>query len=720
MAESLSGTIERVTFHNPENGFAVLRIDCGGKRGLVTVVGHMPQVVEGEAITAEGEWVNDPSHGRQFKAEQLRLTPPSSTEGIERFLASGLIKGIGKKYAQKIVKVFGERTLQVIDESPAFLQEIKGLSAQRVELIRESWSQHKAVRDIVMFLHGHGIGTALAVRIYKTYGAKAVEMIKENPYHLAADVWGVGFKTADQLAMKLGTPRDSPHRARAALSHVLKELSLDGHVGYPEEQVIARTAELIDVNQSLVGGAVELAKTAKELVRDAGGGETWLYLTALFRAEVGVARAIRDLQSGRHPLRATDLETALHDVERKMGLELAPKQRDAIREAATKKLLVITGGPGTGKTTIVRGILEIFDDAGLDCALAAPTGRAAKRLSETTRREAKTIHRLLEYEPAAGGFKRDEEEPLKLDLLIVDEASMMDISLAHALLRAVPLNACVVFVGDVDQLPSVGPGTVLKDLIASKVVPVVRLTEIFRQAEQSWIVRAAHRVNEGQLPESAPPNSGDFYFIEADDPATVLDRILTVVRERIPARFGFDPFRDIQVLTPMHNSELGTKNLNARLQELLNPKKTGPEVKRPAWTFRKGDKVLQTRNNYEKNVFNGDIGRVHEIDEDEQELIVDYDGELVTYSFDELDELLLAFAMTVHKSQGSEYPAVVMPVHTQHFVMLQRNLLYTAVTRGKKLVVLVGTRRALGLAVQRHDTARRYSGLCRRLQRVEE
>jgi exodeoxyribonuclease V alpha subunit len=717
MAESLSGTIERVTFHNPENGFAVLRIDSGGKLGLVTVVGHMPQVVEGEAITAEGEWVNDPSHGRQFKAEQLRLTPPSSVEGIERFLASGLIKGIGKKYASKIVKVFGERTLKVIDESPTFLQEIKGLSAQRIEMIRESWNQHKAVRDIVMFLHGHGIGTALAVRIYKSYGNHAVEMIKENPYRLAADVWGVGFQTADQLAVKLGTPRDSPYRARAALSHVLKELSFDGHVGYPEEQVIERTAALIDVNQSLVAGAVELAKTAKELVRDANGGDTWLYLTPLFRAEVGVARSVRDLQAGRHPLRIADLESALREVEQAIGLELAPKQREAIREAATRKLLVITGGPGTGKTTIVRGILEIFNDAGLECALTAPTGRAAKRLSETTRREAKTIHRLLEFDPAAGGFKRDEEEPLQLDLLIVDEASMMDISLAHALLRAVPLNACVVFVGDVDQLPSVGPGTVLKDLIGSEVVPVVRLTEIFRQAEQSWIVRAAHRVNEGRLPESAPPNGGDFYFIEAEDPATVLDRILTVVHERIPARFGFDPFRDIQVLTPMHNSELGTKNLNVRLQELLNPKKSGPEVKRPGWTFRKGDKVLQTRNNYEKNVFNGDIGRVLEIDEDEQELVVDYDGELVTYSFDELDELLLAFAMTVHKSQGSEYPAVVMPVHTQHFVMLQRNLLYTAVTRGKKLVVLVGTRRALGLAVQRHDTGRRYSGLCRRLQR---
>jgi exodeoxyribonuclease V alpha subunit len=496
-------------------------------------------------------------------------------------------------------------------------------------------------------------------------------------------------------------------------------LSLEGHVGYPEEQVIERTATLIDVNQSLVAGAVELARQAKELVRDANSGETWLYLTPLFHAEVSVAKAVRLLQEGPHPLRVRSIDDALQKVEQRMGIELAPLQREAIRQATTQKMLVITGGPGTGKTTIVRGILEIYADRGLRCALAAPTGRAAKRLSETTGREAKTIHRLLEYDPAYGGFKRGNEELLDLELLIVDEASMVDIVLMNALLQAVPMNACVVFVGDVDQLPSVGPGTVLKDLIASKVVPVVRLTEIFRQAERSWIVRAAHRVNEGEMPESAPPNGGDFYFIEADDPAVVLDRMLTVVHERIPARFGFDPFRDIQVLTPMHNSELGTKNLNAQLQELLNPKKAGPEVKRPGWTFRLGDKVLQTRNNYEKDVFNGDIGRVHEIDEDEQELTVEYDGRLVTYSFDELDELLLAFAMTVHKSQGSEYPAVVMPVHTQHFVMLQRNLLYTAVTRGKKLVVLIGTRRALGLAVQRHDTGKRYSGLCRRLQRVD-
>ncbi|HEY1861739.1 MAG TPA: ATP-dependent RecD-like DNA helicase, partial [Gemmataceae bacterium] len=647
MAETLAGTIERVTFHNPENGFAVLRVDTGGRRGLATVVGHMPEVVEGEAITAEGEWVQDRDHGLQFKAEHLRVTPPTSAEGIEKFLASGLIKGIGKKFAQKIVKVFGERTLQVIDESPTFLQEIKGMTPRRIEQIRESWNKNKAVRGIVLFLYGHDIGTARALRIYKTYGDNAIALIKENPYRLAADVSGVGFQTADQLAGKLGIARDSPYRARAALSHVLKELSLDGHVGYPEEKVIERTAALIEVNQSLVAGAVGLAKDARELVRDTTGGETWLYLTALYHAEVGVAKAVHMLQQGPHPLRRADVEASLKEVEQTIGLELAPKQREAIQQATTQKLMVITGGPGTGKTTIVRGILEVFCDHGLSCELAAPTGRAAKRLSETTGQEARTIHRLLEYDPKFGGFRRGQDEQLEMDLLIVDEASMMDILLMNALLRAVPMNACVVFVGDVDQLPSVGPGTVLKDLIASKVVPVVRLTEIFRQAEQSWIVRAAHRVNEGDMPESAPPNGGDFYFIEAQEPAAVLDRILKVVHERIPARYGFDPFRDVQVLTPMHNSELGTKNLNACLQELLNPKKAGPEIKRLGFTFRIGDKVLQTKNNYEKEVFNGDIGRIVKIDEEEQEVVVDFDGRKVEYSYEELDELLLAFAMTV-------------------------------------------------------------------------
>jgi exodeoxyribonuclease V alpha subunit len=461
---------------------------------------------------------------------------------------------------------------------------------------------------------------------------------------------------------------------------------------------------------------VELERNAGDLVREPGGEEPWLYLKPLFLAELGLARCLHRLREGDHPLPALDVDAALQWVEKRMGLELAATQRDAIAQATRQKVLVVTGGPGTGKTTIVRGILEVFSAKGLRCALCAPTGRAAKRLTETTGREAKTIHRLLEFDPALGGFKRDAANPLDCDLLVMDEASMVDVVLAYQLVRAVPARACLVLVGDVDQLPSVGPGTVLRDLIASKVVPVARLTQIFRQAGQSWIVRAAHAVNQGEMPESAPAGSGDFYFVEAATPEAILDRIVTMVRDRIPTRFGLDPLRDVQVLTPMNRSELGARNLNVRLQEVLNPPRGGLQVQSLGRTFRAGDKVLQTQNNYQREVFNGDVGRILRIDEAEREIVVDFDGKEVAYDFGELDELAQAFAMTVHKAQGSEYPAVVMPLHPQHFLMLQRNLLYTALTRGKRLVVLVGSRKALELAVSRQDTGRRYSALCRRLQ----
>ncbi|HZT81576.1 MAG TPA: ATP-dependent RecD-like DNA helicase, partial [Gemmataceae bacterium] len=572
----------------------------------------------------------------------------------------------------------------------------------------------------MVFLQSHGIGTARAVRIYKTYGEQALELVRANPYRLAADVWGFGFQTADELAQRLGIDRASPLRARAALRYVLQQLSAEGHVGYPEDGVIDRTAELTGIDRAVVGDAVADGQRADELVREPGGEEPWLYLKPLFLAELGVARSLHGLGAGPHPLAGLDVEAALARVEDRIGLELAPSQRDAIRRAVAEKVLVITGGPGTGKTTLVRGILEAFALRGRRCALCAPTGRAAKRLSETTGREAKTIHRLLEFDATLGGFKHDRDRPLDLDLLVVDEASMVDVALMNKLVQAVPRPACLVLVGDVDQLPSVGPGTVLADVIASGAVPVVRLTEIFRQAGASWIVRAAHAVNGGEMPESAPAGQGDFYFVEPDDPQAVLDRIVTMVRDRIPARFGLDPFRDVQVLTPMNRSELGTTHLNARLQAVLNPPRGGPQVERFGWTFRAGDKVIQTQNDYDKDVFNGDIGRVSDINTHEQELTVEFDGRPVVYDFGELDELALAFACTIHKAQGSEYPAVVIPLHTQHFVMLQRNLLYTGITRGKKLVVLVGSRKALSAAVQRRDSAQRYSALGRRLREMSE
>ncbi len=719
MAEKLHGAVERVTFHSAETGYAVLRVVPRGKRGIVTVVGKLVSVCAGEQIEATGSWVFDPQHGEQFRADEVRLAPPSTVEGIEKYLGSGLVKGIGPKYARKIVEVFGERTLQVIDESPSFLKEVKGIGAARIARIRESWREQRAVRDIMIFLQEHGLGTARAVRIYKTYGDQAVSIVRANPYRLATDIWGVGFKTADELGRRLGIDPASPQRARAALRFTLQQLGHEGHVGCPEELVIAATLQGVpDLPENVVRQAVEELRKEGEVVREPGD-PPWLYLKPLFLAELGIARAIHKLQQADHPLPRFDVDEAIRRVEQRMGLELADNQRRALHAATRDKVLVITGGPGTGKTTLVRGILELFSSRGLRCSLCAPTGRAARRLSETTGREARTIHRLLEFDAALGGFKRTDVHPLDLDLLVVDETSMVDVSLMNNLLRAVPPHACVVLVGDVDQLPSVGPGTVLADLIASRVPGVVRLTQIFRQASQSWIVRAAHAIKEGELPGSAPPGgAGDFYFIEADAPGTIIDRLLTVVRERIPRAFGLDPVRDVQVLTPMNRSELGTQALNQRLQQALNPPGAGPRVERFGWSFHVGDKVMQTQNNYTREVFNGDVGRVARIDEAERELVVDFDGREVVYDFGELDEVALCWACTTHKAQGSEYPAVVMPLHTQHFKMLQRNLLYTAVTRGRRLVVLVGSRQALELAVRNVDTARRYSLLERRLRQA--
>jgi exodeoxyribonuclease V alpha subunit len=718
MADHLSGTIERVTFHNAENGFVVLRVEVPGFRMPITVIGQTPRAVAGEFVEAAGKWIDDPDFGKQFKAESLRILPPSTVEGIEKYLGSGLVKGIGKHYAKKIVAVFGARTLDIISESPTFLKEIKGIGSKRIQQIRESWRQQKAVRDIMVFLQSHGLGTAHAVRIYKTYGDRALDIVKSNPYRLADEVWGIGFQTADQLALKLGFDRQALPRAQAALRYVLQEASSDGHCALPEEALWQDAEQKTGISLAILREASAKLVEVRELKREAElTPEPWLYLLPLYHAESGVAHRLHELCHGAHPLPAIDFDAAVAWIESKMSMTLAPSQRAALREAFANKVLVLTGGPGVGKTTLVRGILEIYHAKKLRVRLCAPTGRAAKRLSESTGQAALTIHRLLEFDHR--GPQRHRDHLLELDLLIVDEMSMVDITLMHQLLLALPASACVLLVGDADQLPSVGPGCVLADILASKVIPAVRLTEIFRQAQESGIVRAAYRIHEGELPESAPADKlGDFYFIEADSPAVIQERIITMIRDRIPARFGLDPFQDVQVLTPMNRSELGVKSLNERLQAILNPPEAqeGPEVARFGGVFRIGDKVMQKRNNYMKEVFNGDVGRIRAIDADDQELTVDYDGRAVVYEFDELDELKLAYALTIHKSQGSEYAAVIVPLHTQHYLLLQRNLLYTAVTRGRKLVVLIGSRNALTLAVQRANTARRYSALERRLQ----
>ena len=718
MPENLTGLIDRVTFHNPESGFAVLRVQVNGRADLVTVIGSTTSVTAGEHVEASGRWVIDRQHGPQFKADELKTTHPSSAEGIEKYLASGAIRSVGPKLAARIVAAYQERTLDIFEETPDFLLHIHGIGAERLKRIRQSWEEQKEVRKLMLFLTEHGITSGRAVRIYRTYGHEAIAKIKANPYQLADDIRGIGFKTADELAAKLGIDRNSPYRARAAVLYTLQELAGDGHCGFPESGVVEQTTKLVEIDQQIVETAVRACLQDRCVIREDVDGEPWLYLASLQRAEVGLAQSILRIASAQpHPLPRIIVEKAITWVEQRLGIQLAMGQQEAIRQACQHKLLVITGGPGVGKTTLVRSILEIFAAKGLKCVLTAPTGRAAKRLSETTQRTAKTIHRLLEFDPATGDFKKNQQRPLTGDLFVLDEMSMVDVVLGHQFMRAVPSEACVILVGDVDQLPSVGPGSVLADLIASHVVPVVRLTEIFRQAAQSQIVTAAYAVNHGQMPQlSASEELTDFYFVEADEPEAIQDLLVRLVKERIPTRFGFDPKADIQVLTPMNRSLLGARNLNQVLQEAINPGDDGPEVERFGWTFRIGDRVIQTENNYNRDVFNGDLGVIEKINRIEQVLRVDFEGRPVEYDFGDLDELSLAYVLSIHKSQGSEFPCVVIPVHTQHYLMLQKNLFYTAITRGKKLVVFVGAKKALAIAVRRADTKQRHTTLKKRLQ----
>jgi len=715
--EVLAGLVERVTFHNADNGFCVLRVKARAHRDLVTIVGHAAIISAGEWITASGEWFNDHTHGQQFKAQFMRTSAPTSIEGIEKYLGSGMIRGIGPVYAKKMVKAFGETVFDVIEAEPDRLREVTGIGAVRAKRITDAWAEQKIVREIMVFLHGNGVGTARAVRIYKTYGADAVQVMTENPYRLARDIRGIGFKTADAIAMKLGIEKTAMIRVRAGISYALTEAMDDGHCGLPTDQLVPLAEELLEVPKELIRAALELELGDGTVIADSVAQTPCIFLAGLHRAEQVIADRLFRLINGVLPWPFIDADKALPWIEAKTGLTLAESQAAAIRLAFQAKTLVITGGPGVGKTTIVNSILRILAAKGVNLLLCAPTGRAAKRMTEATGFEAKTIHRLLEVDPKTGGFKRGADSPLDCDLLVVDEASMVDVMLMQALLRAVPDDAALLIVGDIDQLPSVGPGQVLADIISSGAVPVVRLTEVFRQAAKSRIITSAHRINQGLIPDlSKPEGESDFFFVEADDPEVAVPRILELVKSRIPKRFGLDPIRDIQVLCPMNRGGVGARSLNVSLQAALNPA-GDRKVERFGWTFAPKDKVMQIENDYDKEVYNGDIGYVEDVDPDAAELTASFDGRLVTYGFGELDTLVPAYAATIHKSQGSEYPAVVIPVLTQHYTMLQRNLLYTGVTRGKKLVILVGQKKAIAMAVRNASGRRRWSKLDEWLRR---
>jgi exodeoxyribonuclease V alpha subunit len=709
--EILAGLVERVTFHNADSGFCVLRIKARSHRDLVTVVGHAAIISPGEWVTASGEWINDRTHGQQFKARFMRTSEPTSIDGIEKYLGSGMIRGIGPVYAKKMVKAFGEKVFDIIEAEPDRLREVTGIGAVRAKRITEAWADQKIVREIMVFLHSHGVGTARAVRIFKTYGADAVQVMTENPYRLARDIRGIGFKTADAIAMRLGIEKTAMIRVRAGISYALTEAMDEGHCGLPADVLVPSTVELLGVQKELVQTALDLELAERTVVADIVGETACVFLSGLYRAEQVIAERLLRLANGALPWPYIDPQKALPWIEARTGLTLASSQADAIRLALLSKVLVITGGPGVGKTTIVNSILRILAAKNVNLLLCAPTGRAAKRMTEATGFEAKTIHRLLETDPKGGGFKRNADNPLECDLLVVDETSMVDVMLMQALLKAVPDNGALLIVGDIDQLPSVGPGQVLADVIASDAVPLVRLTEVFRQAARSKIITNAHRINQGIIPDlSRPEGDSDFYFVPADDPETAVPRIIELVKSRIPQRFGLDPIRDIQVLCPMNRGGVGARSLNIELQAALNPAGER-KIERFGWTFAPGDKVMQIENDYDKEVYNGDIGYIGEVDSDAGELVANFDGRVVTYAFGELDTLVPAYAVTIHKSQGSEYPAVVIPILTQHYAMLQRNLLYTAVTRGKQLVVVIGQRKAVAIAVKNISGRRRWSKL---------
>jgi exodeoxyribonuclease V alpha subunit len=721
---TVEGAVARITYVSEESQYVVARLDVPGKPAPVTIVGTVLSLTPGETLRVHGRWSHHPKYGEQFKVDRYESVVPATITGIQKYLGSGMIKGIGPVFAKRLVEAFGAETLKVIEETPGRLAEVEGIGPKRQQRITTAWAEQREIREVMLFLQGHGVSPAYAVKIFKTYGQAAIATVRENPYRLARDIRGIGFKTADKIARELGIPADSPLRAAAGILHTLNELTDEGHVYVPEDELLRATEETLEIPATLLPDALAALGADEAVVAESLPTGRAVYLPALHVSETHLARRLADLLRAPRAVPLIDMAQALPWVEQKTGLALTEEQRQAVRLAFQEKVLIITGGPGTGKTTILHAIICLLEAKKLRIHLASPTGRAAKRLAEVTGHEATTLHRLLEWNPREGGFQRNSRNPLETDVVVVDEASMIDVLLAHHLLQAIPLAATLLLVGDADQLPSVGPGTVLQDLLAVPGIPAIRLTTIFRQAAQSRIVSNAHRVNRGEFPDLTVAGSGqaqDFFFLPEEDPEKLQQLVVDLAARRLPTRYGFDPVEEIQVLTPMHRGPIGAGQLNAALQAALNPPREGrSEILRGGRVFRTGDRVMQLRNNYDKDVFNGDLGRIAGIDLLEQEVLVRVDERAVAYDLSELDELALAYAATVHKSQGSEYPAVIVPVHTTHYPMLQRNLLYTALTRAKKLLVVVGTKKAIAIATRNDAIRRRYSCLRERLAALGE
>jgi exodeoxyribonuclease V alpha subunit len=713
MEEQLAGFIDSIVYSQPENGFTVARLKEGRKKDLTIIVGTLPAIQPGETVLCKGTWKTHPSYGRQFEVAEYTVERPTDLMGIQKYLESGLIKGVGKVYAQKIVDQFGTKTLEVLDKTPDRLLEVEGIGEKKAEKIKECWQEQQSIRNVMLFLRTYGVSPAFAHRIYRAFGEESVEKVKENPYHLAREIHGVGFKMADSIALKMGYPLQSSARIAAGIQHVLWELSNEGHTCHPIREFLPLARAALEVEETLIEREIAHLVQEKILVSYTMQ-EPFIWLGPFWGYEQAIAKDVQRLMSNPQAVRAIDTAKAADWVEGQLQIQLAENQKKAVIAALTDKVHIITGGPGTGKSTITNAILTISSKLTTNILLAAPTGRAAKRLSQITRRNAQTIHSLLEMNFEAGGFKRNRENPLECDLLIIDEASMIDTPLLFHLLRAIPDRSRVLIVGDIDQLPSVGPGTVLRDLIASELIGVTRLTEIFRQAKGSKIITNAHRINQGEFPDLSTPERSDFHYIEAETPEAISQIILQLVSKEIKSLWKLDPIDDIQVLSPMKKGVVGVEMLNDAMQTLLNP--SDRHILRSGRKFCERDKVMQIKNNYDKKVYNGDVGRIQKIDTVEQMLTVTFDDRSVEYEFTDLDELVIAYACSIHKFQGSECPCVVIPIHTSHFKLLHRNLLYTAVTRGKKQVYLVGTKKAIAIAIHNNQVQKRYTGLLRALQ----